>query len=365
MKKVLILVNHDVVIYNFRKELVQLLIENNYKVYISSPYGKKIDLLVNLGCEYINTPIDRHGTNLIDDIKLVSQYRKLIKQIKPDIVLSYTIKPNIYGGLACRSLNVPYIATITGLGTAFEKEGIFPKLILKLYKLAFKKVHKIFFQNESNMLFFRRNKISISKHRLVSGSGVNLDEFYYTEYPKYSQNIRLLFVGRVMKEKGIEELTKAAEVLSNEKGVIFDAVGFYEKDYEEKAKELERLNIVNFHGVQSNVQEFIKQSHAVILPSYHEGMANVLLEASSMGRPIIASSIPGCKEIFDEGVTGFGVEPKSVDSIIKVVRKFIELPYHKKRTMGIKAREKVKREFDRNKVVLSYMEEIKTAIEKR
>lgn len=363
MRKVLILVNHDIVIYNFRKELVQQLLKKNYNVYISSPYGKKIDYLIEMGCGYIETPIDRHGTNVIDDIKLILKYKKILKKLNPDVVLSYTIKPNIYGGLACQSLNIPYIATITGLGTALERKGLMQKVLIQLYKIAFKNINVVFFQNHNNLNFFQRNKIANGKHKLVPGSGVNLDEFAYEKYPEERDEIKVLFIGRIMEEKGIEELTEAAKIIKKErKNITFDAVGFYEEDYATKAKELDKLNIIKFHGAQDNVKNYIRDSNVVILPSYHEGMANVLLEASSMGRPIIASSIPGCQEIFEENVTGYGVKPKDVDSLVKAINKFIELPHQIKEKMGLLAREKVEREFDRNKVVSSYIDEIETAI---
>src|SRR5690625_2821449 len=167
MKKVLILVNHDVVIYNFRLEIVERLLEEGYEVHISSPYGERIDDLIALGCKYVDASIARHGTNLIEEFKLLLYYRKIMKKIKPDVVLSFTIKPNIYGGIASRMLNVPYIANITGLGTAVENEGIMQKLSVFLYKVAFKKVNCVFFQNKENKKFFSDNKIAIEKHQLI------------------------------------------------------------------------------------------------------------------------------------------------------------------------------------------------------
>lgn len=360
MKKILILVNHDIVIYNFRKELVQKLVNNGFKVYIASPYGKKIDKLIEIGCEYFETNINRHGTNILEDIKLLITYKKLINKIKPNVVLSYTIKPNIYGGIICKLLGVPFIATITGLGTALERDNFMQKLLLMFYKYAFSKVNVVFFQNKSNMDFFKIHKIALGKHRLVNGSGVNLEEFSFQEYPKENDKINILFIGRIMKEKGIEELTEAAKIIkSYNKKIIFKAVGFIEENYEKKAKELEKLNIIKFYGHQEEVKSFIKEAHVIILPSYHEGMANVLLEASSMGRPVIASMIPGCQEIFDEGISGIGIEPKNVKSIVTAINNFINLPYEKKKNMGYQARKKVEKEFDRNKVINAYLDEIK------
>lgn len=363
MKKVLILVNHDVVIYNFRKELVKQLLEDNCKVYISSPYGKKIDYLVDMGCEYIETNIERHGTNIYKDLKLILKYRRMIQKVKPDVVLSYTIKPNIYGGIACRLMKVPYIATITGLGSALEKKSLMQKGLIKLYKYALKDIKTLFLQNESNKKFFVNHKIAINKHKLIPGSGVNINEFALEDYPSESDELKLLFIGRVMKDKGIEELIEASRLLKEKKlNISIDAIGFYEGDYKERVKELNKTNLITFHGPTNDVKKFIKKSHAVILPSHHEGMANVLLEAASMGRPILASSIPGCKETFDEGITGFGFEPKNVESLVKSIYKFIELSHEQKIEMGILGRKKIEQEFDRKKVVSAYMREIKNII---
>ncbi|WP_368503152.1 glycosyltransferase family 4 protein [Alkalihalophilus sp. As8PL] len=358
-KKILILVNHDVVIYNFRKELIESLLEENYKVYVSSPYGKKIDLLIDMGCEYLKTDIERHGKNIFSEIKLILEYRKIIKKVAPEVVLTYTIKPNIYGGLVCRFLNVPYISTITGLGTAVEKKGIMQKILIQLYKFAFADIKTLFFQNKHNQQFFYQNKIAKKAHKLVPGSGVNIKDFPYEDYPS-GEDLKLLFIGRVMKEKGIEELVEAAKCIkARNQSVKFEAVGFYEPDYAKEAKKLEALNIVTFHGNQNNIQKFIKTSHAVILPSYHEGMANVLLEAASMGRPILASAIPGCEETFDEGISGLGFEPKSVSEIVKVIEEFFELTHEQRKAMGNNGRIKIEKEFNREIVVQSYLNEIK------
>src|SRR5690625_3259509 len=347
MKKVLILVNHDVVIYNFRKELVEELIKNNYKVYISSPYGKKIDYLIDMGCEYIETNIERHGTNIIKDFQLILKYRKIIKNINPDIVLSYTIKPNIYGGMACRLTKTSYIGTVTGLGGALEKEGVMQKLLIQLYKIAFKDINTLFLQNKSNREFFVKHNIAINKHKLIPGSGVNLEEFSLAEYLKENDELNLLFIGRIMKDKCIEELIKDAKVL---------------KEQNIKVK-LDQSNLITFHGSTNDVKSFIKKSHAVILPSHHEGMANVLLEAASMGRPILASSIPGCQETFNEGITGYGFEPKNVNSLIQAIYKFLELTQEERERMGILGRKNVELEFDRKDIVATYISEIGTIIQ--
>lgn len=363
MKKVLFIVNHPVVIYNFRKELVEKLLEENYEVFVSCPYGPKIEYLKNLGCSYVEASIERHGMNIIDEMKLFSYYRRIIKEIKPDVVLTYTIKPNIYGGLASKKLGVPSIANVTGLGTALQKRNFLSEILTGLYKLSIGHAQCVFFQNEQNQRFFIQNKIPMQKYQIIPGSGVNLTQYSLAEYPTDADKIRFLFIGRVMRDKGIEELISAAKIIREKnKMVHFDIVGFYEDNYKQRVEELSELDVVQFHGSKEDVKEYINNCHAVILPSYHEGMANVLLEAAAMGRPVIASNIPGCKETFDEGISGLGIEPRNTLDLIDALNAFLDLSYSEKRAMGIAGRKKMEEQFDRNIVVSAYFEEIETII---
>lgn len=359
MKKVLILVNHDVVIYNFRKELVERLLSENYEVYISSPYGERIDELVGMGCKYIEVRISRHGKNIIEDLKLLQYYKKIIKEIKPSVVLTYTIKPNIYGGMACKSLNVPYIANITGLGSAVENGGVMQKLTILLYKIAFKNISCVFFQNEENMKFFEDNKIAIGKHRLIPGSGVNLQHFNLIDYP-LDETIEFVFISRIMKEKGIDQYLEAAEYIRSKfPNIKFHICGFCEEAYEDKLKELQDKGIIEYHGMIRDIREIIKRTHCTIHPTYYpEGMSNVLLESAACGRPLITTDRSGCREIVDDGINGYIVRQKDSNDLIEKINKFIKLSYSEKINMGIRGREKMQKEFDRQVVVNAYIEEI-------
>lgn len=363
-KKILILSNHHSYTYNFRKEVIQRLIDEGYEVHITLPYGEKVKLLEEMGCIYTESPLDRRGMNPGTDFKLIKSYYRLIRRIKPDVVLSYTIKPNIYGGIICRVLRTPFIANVTGLGTAVGNESILQRVLVTLYKSAFKKADCIFFQNESNKEFFVNHGISLRRYKVIPGSGININEFPYQEYPKDDNTLRFLFIGRIMKDKGIEELIEAAKRIKEQnKNIQFDALGFCEDEYKDKVEILQKKKIIIFHGVKDNVREFLGNTHAVIHPTYHEGMSNVLLEAASTGRPILASNIPGCKEIFDEGVSGFGFEPKNIDSLTQTIHKFVKLSNEERITMGKAGRNKVEREFDRSIVVNAYLEEINRALE--
>ena len=354
-KKVVILVNSDIVIYNFRLELVEALLSNGFRVVIVSPYGKRIDFLTQLGCKFIGLNLSRHGKNPFQDLKLLKSYKKILKAEKPDVVLTYTIKPNIYGGMACQSLKVPYISNVTGLGDAIENGGLLKKITLFLYKIGLRKSKNVFFQNASNQKFFLDNKIVEGNNDLLPGSGVNIERFAYAEYPT-NDAIKLLFIGRITRDKGVNELAEAAKkIASKHQNVIFDIVGWADEGSKNPFEALENCFC---HGSQFDVRPFIEKAHAIVLPSYHEGMANVLLEAAACGRPILASNIPGCQETFDEGITGFGFEPKNVDSLCEVIEKFIALPYEQKCEMGKSGRKKMEEQFNRQIVVNKYLEQI-------
>jgi glycosyltransferase involved in cell wall biosynthesis len=365
-KKVLFLVNSDIILYNFKRELVEQLLLNGAEVIMVSPYGKKFDYFIEKGCQFIDLPINRHGKSALEDYHLYKMYKDIMKRVKPDVVLTATIKPNIYGGMVAKQLGIPYIANITGLGSAIHNPGLMKKFTLSLYKYALKKAHAVFFENKENRDVFRMAKIALGHHHLVSGAGVNIDDFSFTAYPEQQLPIKFLFLGRLMRDKGINELSEAAKRIKDENyEVEFHVAGFCD---DAKIKEtfdsyVEQGYII-YHGNVCDVKSLIQNSHVIVLPSYHEGLANVLLEASSMGRPILASNISGCKEAFDEGITGLGFTSKSIDSLVEAFKTFIEIPYEQKREMGVLARRKMEQEFDRSLVVNEYIQTIQTALNK-
>jgi len=364
MKRVLIISNSTGGLVSFRKEVISA-ISKKYKVYIIAPDTGKAEVLRQLKCKLIIKDIDRHGTNPIKELSVLRLYIRLIKKIRPSVVLTYTIKPNVYGGLACQLIRIPYIANVTGLGTSIENGGIMQLLTTNLYKIGLRKANCVFFQNSNNRKLFIDSKIVKRHTRLIPGSGVNLNFHTFEEYPDETEGLRFLFVGRIMKDKGIEELLSAMKKLHNEyPNISLDIVGGYDEDYSSTLDKSVVDGYVRYHGRQEDVHSFYKNTHCVVLPSYHEGMANVLLEGASTGRPVIASNIPGCRETFDEGKTGFGCKVKSDDSLADAMRKFIELSYEEKASMGIAGREKVKKEFDRSIIVNAYLDEINKIVRK-
>ncbi|MDO5793344.1 MAG: glycosyltransferase family 4 protein [Turicibacter sp.] len=353
MKKILILANNDVGLYKFRKELIQSLIDRGDKVYISLPYGKLVEPLKEIGCEFIDTPVDRRGINPITDFKLITRYLKILMNINPDMVITYTVKPNVYGGIVCRIMNITYATNITGLGTAFQSNEFLKRLIIFLYRLACKKARVVFFENEENQEIFIYNKIVRKENACkLNGAGVNLEEYKFLEYPNDNSETRFLFVGRIMKEKGVDEFFEVAKRLKrNYDKVVFDVVGPLEDDYEEIINELKEKGIINFYGYQTDVKPFIEKAHCFVLPSYHEGMANTNLESAASGRPVITSNIAGCMEAVEDGITGYLVLSKSSDDLYEKMKKFCELPYENRKKMGLAGRKRMEVYFDKKVVV--------------
>lgn len=360
MKKVIVLTNSINGLYNFRRELIEHLIGQGFNVIISSPNGTKMDYFREIGCKMIETNINRRGTNPICDLKLLIDYYRIITDNRPDVVLTYTIKPNVYGGIICRLLGIPHIANITGLGTALEDKGLLQRLTLSLYKLALKEAKCVFFQNKENMDYMKSNNIGAENGKLIPGSGVNLSHFRLLEYQKLEE-INLLYISRIMKEKGIDQYLEAAKSIREKyPQCVFHVIGSCEEQhYLDKLNEYHNKGIIQYHGYQDDVRSFHKISHCTIHPTYYpEGMSNVLLESAACGRPIITTDRSGCREIVDHGINGYLIKRRNSQDLISKIQEFIKLNFDEKREMGLASRQKVEREFDRRIIINAYLEEI-------
>ncbi|MDY2752638.1 MAG: glycosyltransferase family 4 protein [Blautia obeum] len=349
-KKILIITNHSYMLYRFRKELIQKLLEDS-EVVISTPFvGHETDLK-ELGANCIKTDVDRRSINPFTDLKLLRTYKTILKQEKPDLVITYSIKPNIYAGYLCGKMKIPFCANVQGLGTAFQK-ALLSNLVTVMYRTAFRKVETVFFENQANaQAFVRRRILSAKKEVVLSGAGINLEEYRYCQYPD-NEKVHFLYLGRIMKEKGMDELFGAVEQLRKDGcEFVLDLVGFFEDEYKKQVEQLQNEGVVRFYGFQENPKPYYAQTDCVVLPSYHEGMSNVLLEAAASGRAIITTDIPGCREAIDNGKSGMLCKVKSTESLYKAMKRFTELSREKRELLGKTGREKMEREFDKKKVV--------------
>jgi len=349
--RILILANLDLGLYKFRKELIEDMLHQNHDVYISLPDGDLVRPFEKMGCTFINTPVDRRGINPKTDFGLFRNYRKMMKEVNPDLVITYTIKPNIYGSIAACLANKQYVVNITGLGTAFENPGIIRTIVVNLYKIALKKAKIIFFENSGNRDEMLAYGCCEKKNTVVlKGAGVNTDFYCYQPYPN-NEMVRFLFIGRVMKEKGIDELFEAMKrLISDGENCFLDVVGPFEEDYKEKLDEYEKTGWLKYQGYQEDVKPYIATCDCFVLPSYHEGMANTNLECASSGRPIITSNIPGCKEAVTDG-SGFLCEPKNVESLYQAMKKIIGTTRDERAQMGKVGRRYMQEEFDKKTVI--------------
>lgn len=368
--KILVLINNDLGLYRFRMELIETLVKK-HKVYVSVPNGEFIKDIENLGCNIIiNKKINSRGKNPFQDLKLFYHYKYIIKKIKPSVILGYTIKPNIYGAMAAKRAGVPFVANITGLGSAVENGGWKQKIIVMLYKMAFTKVQRIFFQNEENREFFRRKGIAIDKYKLLPGSGVNLERYPVSPLlecgnGKIGAPVRFAFISRIMKEKGIDQYLAAAEILKKKyPSTEFHVCGYCEAEYNGRLEEMNKAGIVIYHGMIRDVSNFISDIHCIVHPTYYpEGLSNILLESCSSGRAIITTARSGCREVVIDGVNGYVVSEKNVKELVLAIERYIKLSQNEKIAMGLEGRKLVEENFDRQIVVDRYMEEIYIAEE--
>lgn len=358
--KVMIFANNDIGLYKFRKELIQELVKAN-EVFMCLPNGDFIKDLQLLGANFIPCELlDRHGTNPIKDLKLLAWYKAILKKYKPDIAFTYTIKPNVYAGMACASLNIPYVANVTGLGTAVENLGIMQFVTVNLYRYGLRKAQKVFFQNTENRDFMVNKGVVKGAYDVLPGSGVNLNNYTVSEYPN-GETVDFVFVSRIMKEKGIDQYLDAAkEIRKKHPETRFHICGFCEQAYEEKLQRLNEDGIIIYHGLVKDMAAIYRQMSCTIHPTYYpEGLSNVLLESAASGRPIITTNRCGCREVVDDGVNGYVVEERNSQDLIEKIEMFLSKSVEERKSMGLAGRSKVEKEFNRQIVIEKYLGEIK------
>lgn len=361
MKRILFLANHFITLYSFRKELINELVKQGHEVYLSLPESEENKYFSDLGCKIVPTKIDRRGINPFKDIRLIYSYIKILKEIKPDVIFSYTIKPNIYGCIASNLTKCRQVCNITGTGATFLKQSFISTLCRFLYRISVKRCYKVFFQNTGDMDYFVKNKMVKDNYDLLPGSGCNLEEHEYAPMPD-TEDVKFIFIGRVMKLKGIDEYLKCAEMINKKySNAVFYIAGWNEEDeYKKIVAEYQDKGYVDYIGFRKDIPDWIKQCHCTILPSHGgEGIPNVLLESAATGRICIASKINGSTDVVDDGVTGYLFETKNAEDLATCVEKVINMSTSQREQMGLAGRHKAEKEFDREIVIEKYLEEIK------
>lgn len=359
-KRILILSNHFITLYNFRKELIKRLNDEGHEVHISMPKSDDNKYFEEMGCKIIETSVDRRGINPVRDFGLIMKYIRIMKEVKPDIVFSYTIKPNIYGSIASNITRNKQVNNITGTGGTFLKKNLVSEIAKFLYKMSVKKSYKVFFQNSGDKELFVKNKMVKDNYAMLPGSGVNLDHFQVSDLPS-DEEISFIFIGRVMELKGIDQYLETAKVVKEQyPNTNFYMAGFIEEEkYKPIIDEYDSKGIIKYIGFQKDIKSWIGKCHCTILPSHGgEGVPNVLLETAAMGRVCIASTINGSIDVIDDEVTGYLFETGNAADLTDKVKKFIDLSFDDKARIGLAGRAKVERTFDRQIVIDTYLKEL-------
>jgi glycosyltransferase involved in cell wall biosynthesis len=304
--------------------------------------------------------MDRSGTNPLRQLALVGSLRRIILEERPDVLFGFTIKPNIYGCTVCRLLGIPAVPNVTGLGTAFLGGSAFRRAILLMYRFAFSRAAAVFFQNKDDeALFLRERIVRPGQSRVLPGSGIDLDRFRPTELPEQP---RFLMIARLLGDKGVREYAEAALKLRERvPAATFALLGELDSNNRSAIGQGEldswvRVGILEYLGHAEDVRPHIARSMAVVLPSYREGLPRTLLEGAAMGRPLIGTDVPGCREVVRDGVTGLLCEARSADSLAAAMERMARLPNEERARLGAEARSMAEREFDEKLVTGAYLE---------
>jgi glycosyltransferase involved in cell wall biosynthesis len=369
-KTVLISINASWNIVNFRQGLIRGLQAQGYRVAALAPPDAWSGRFADLGVDYHPIEMDKKGVSPARDLLLLTRYYRLLKALKPDVFLGYTAKPNVYGSLAAQALGIPVINNVSGLGTAFIRQGLLTRIVSGLYRTAFRRSHTVFFQNDDDRgLFVRGRLVAEGKAKLLPGSGIDLERFQPSEAQRGEGTpFTFLLIARLLWDKGVGEYAEAARLVRAEApDTRFEMLGFLDvenrtavprSDVEAWGAE----GLIDYLGPSNDVRPAIAGADCVVLPSYREGLPRTLLEAAAMAKPLITTDVPGCRQVVDQGMNGFLAEVRSARSLADAMLRMIRLSPAERRAMGAAGRAKMEREYDEKLVVARYLAEIADAV---
>lgn len=366
---ILLTVNTAWNIWNFRRPVVQALLADGHRITVLAPPDDSVDDLQRLGCRFLPLEMNVKELNPLACVKLFSRFRDVFREEQPDIVLSYTLKTNIFGAMAARKLGVPFLPNVTGLGTAFLSGSLLQFVAESLYRHAFAKLPVVFFQNEDDRsLFITRRLVQGYQARLLPGSGIDLDHFALAPYPSEQTAPVFLMISRLLRDKGVVEFVEAARQVKAQvpeaRFQLLGAVAAENRTAIEAATVQGWVDsgLVEYLGTTDDVRPYIARASCVVLPSYREGAPRTLIEAAAMARPAITTDVPGCRAVVEAGVTGLLCAPKDAGSLAETCARFVSLPLAAKAAMGLAGRHRMEKEYDQSIIVAQYREAITQAL---
>lgn len=346
-------------IYNFRKGLVQHFLKRGDEVIVLAPEDEYTSRIEDWGVRCIHTPLEGTGSNPFSELGYIRKIHSTFKSEKPNVALSFTIKPNIYASLMGKLTGVRVICNVSGLGTVFLVKGLSGKIALALYKLAFRYCKHIFFQNEDDKdLFLSHISVKENKLSVLPGSGIDLDYFKPLPMPTGSTK-KFLMISRVIVEKGVREYAEAASHFKDDENVIFSLIGKHDETH---SRAIDRSVLdewidsgwIRYQPHSDHIPQLVKEHDAVVLPSYREGTSRTLLEGAALGRPLITTDVPGCKEVVKDGYNGFLCQPKSGKSLADKIRLFLSMNEAERDQMASNSRILVENTYDERIVIDIY-----------
>ncbi|WP_018971054.1 glycosyltransferase family 4 protein [Rubritalea marina] len=364
-KHILFSVNSSWNVINFRSGLIQGFVAAGYRVTVVAPKDDYSARIEPLGADYVELPMRQQGTSMLQDGMLMLHYLQVLRKLKPDFYLGYTIKPNIYGSLAAHCYGVPVLNNVAGLGNVFVRGGWIQNLAKFLYKLALRRSRTVFFQNpDDRQLFLEQGMVSHAQAGLLPGSGVDLNRFQRTAYSaRDGAEMEFLFVGRLLKDKGLLDLVEATRMVKREYPKIrvsllgFVGVANPSAVSLAEVQQWQSEGLLHYEGSSDDVRPFLRHADCLVLPSaYREGTPRSLIEAGAIGLPLITTNMPGCREIVDHGYNGLLCEAKNPQSLADVMLDMIRMPLTERKQMAANSRDKVEQEYDEKIVLKKYLE---------
>ena len=361
MARILVAANTIWNIANFRSGLIRSFIRAGHEVVTAAPdnFGIRVD---GLPIPHRTFRMERSGTNPVKDLACLGDLARILREERPDIFFSFTIKPNIYGSIASAMLRVPAVPNVSGLGTTFLGSPMFRRAVSSMYRLAFSRAKAVFFQNPDDLdLFLSLKIVKPSQAAVLPGSGIDLSSFAPVPLPA---ELRFLMIARLLGDKGVREFIQAARKLRVAlPTATFSLLGELDRGNptavgEDELEEWIAEGAVQYLGSAADVRLSIANSAALVLPSYREGLPRTLLEGAAMGRPLIATDVPGCRQVVRDGITGFLCKARSADSLAEAMLRFALAPYEERVSMGKKARSMVEEEYDEAFVVRAYLDAV-------
>ncbi|MBK1634196.1 glycosyltransferase family 4 protein [Rhodovulum adriaticum] len=349
---------------NFRRGLIAALLADGHRVTVLAPPDEATATLSAMGCRVVPLRMDRKGLSPLRDAGLMLRFWRHMGRERPDAVLSYTIKNNIFGALAARLRGIPFVPNVTGLGTAFLSGRALQRLVETLYRTAFAGVPVVFFQNgDDRALFLDRNLLRSEQARLLPGSGIDTGRFAPAPLPGTAPEAPVfLMIARVLRDKGVEEYVQAARrIRADWPGARFRLLGPLGAENRtaiprETVEAWQAEGAIDYLGAVPDVRPVIAAADCIVLPSYREGMPRTLLEAAAMARPVIATDVPGCRDALVDGETGFLCAVRDGDSLARACARFIALTPQERAAMGTAGRTRIERDFDERHVIAAYRE---------